>query len=306
MYVSILDTNALRGMSQEEYSLLTTLEAAHGICRYTDVWTLMELIAHLRRGADAAYWQCRKAVRRCAESALLPLHQAPRLVVPPELQLSNLLFDVVLPYHAVLSYHVKNVAVLVELAQRIATADDADDLADVQEDILAVAEHVDQKEIWFAEYFENLRNQVRLSTVSSTNSERNAAIRAFTRSKSMMCLDAIALITRTYLQAGVTVPQTIPIAVINRVLAMSRAGSVAVGLLLERIFCDNASLDKPRIRNLLWDQEIASSMGSTIKGLPVVLVTDDGFFAEVARLAGSAPSVYSLEKYLAKLTLDAV
>jgi hypothetical protein len=87
---------------------------------------------------------------------------------------------------------------------------------------------------------------------------------------------------------------------IRRVMLAGRSSSVAVGLLLERV-CDGANLEKPRIRNLLWDQEIAFSIGNSISGHRVVVVTNDAFFKEAAKLAGTESSVCSLSEYLALL-----
>ena len=118
MYVTVLDTNVLRGLPPDEFSKLEAAELRNGVRQYADLWTLMELIAHLRSPTDADYRSCRMALRRCANRALLPADQAPRMLAPSELQISRLVFG------EPLRDQEDNVAALVELARGIAMADD--------------------------------------------------------------------------------------------------------------------------------------------------------------------------------------
>jgi hypothetical protein len=67
--------------------------------------------------------------------------------------------------------------------------------------------------------------------------------------------------------------------------------------------CDNADLAKSRIRNLLWDQEIAGHVGQSINGMPLIVITNDTYFREAASRAGNTAAVWSAEEYLAKLGL---
>jgi hypothetical protein len=297
MYVTVLDTNVLRGLPPDEFSKLEAAELRNGVRQYADLWTLMELIAHLRSPTDADYRSCRMALRRCANRALLPADQAPRMLAPSEQQISRLVFG------EPLRDQEDNVAAFVELARGIAMADVADDLGGFRDGIQLVADHVSQKERWFAEYFENLREQVYEATKSVTNSERNKAVRAWTRSDAAIRMDAEALVRRAFSQAEREVPHQIPPHLIDCVLAASRPGSWAVALLLERIICDNTDLGKLRHRNLMWDQEVSASVGQSVDGLPIIVVTSDSYFGETAGMAGHRSAVCTPDEYLAKLEM---
>lgn len=295
MHVAILDTNVLRGISPEDFDQLRTAESNLGIRQYADIWTIMELIAHLSDPADIAYRQSRLALKRCAQRALLHPREKPRVVAPMELQMSHLVF------RQASEDDRANVIAHIELAQMIASVPDGDDLARMMESIGTVAAHVAAQEQWFAEYFASLCRAVEDVPGDETLRERHALVRSYVRSAEARRDDAIALITRTYRQRGITPPDPIPSDLIERVELASRTSSLAVAVLLERIVCEGASLDKPKIRNLLWDQEIAGNLGQQIEGLPILVVTADGFFAEAARRAGHAAAVRSPLEYATML-----
>lgn len=291
MHVAILDTNVLRAISPDDFALLTAAESSLGIRQYADLWTIMELIAHLTDPGGPEYWRSRRALQRCATRALLQPHDEPRLVAPMELQMSHLAFG------EVSAEERANVLAHIELAQRIATAPDQDDLSSMAEPIRAISAHVTAKENWFAEYFANLRQEVRDVPSEETLNERYSFVRAYVNSEAARREDAIALVTRTFQQRGRDVPEPIPPNLIEKVELSSRTSSHAVGVLLERIVCDGANLNKPKIRNLLWDQEIAANAGQEIDGLPILVVTSDKFFAEAARRAGHAAAVRNPPQY---------
>ncbi len=294
MLVTILDTNVLRGAPDEVYDDLVALERAKNVRQYADVWTLMELTSHLVSRTDSSYVACRKAITRYVERAIRPRDVPPRVVAPAEVQVSRLVFGDISEGDS------ENMSALFDLADRIATADWGDDLHDLLPAISEIASHVAKREEWFARYFTELRGTIESSSASHSASERNAAVRSFTRSAEAQTLDAIAMIERALRQSG-RAPSELTEEMIRRVMQAVRAGSVATGLALERIVCDRANLEQSRIRNLLWDQEIAINLGNRISGLPIMVVSDDSYFGEAARLAGTEASVCSLAEYLALL-----
>jgi hypothetical protein len=297
MHVTIFDTNILRSLSDEKFAQINEREVKFGVRQFADPWTLMELIAHLRSIDDSAYHPCRAALRRCAERSLAPLMEPHRIVEPAEVQVSRTVFGNAIPWLE------ENFAALIELSRSIAFSESADNLAVFSEDIESIAQHVEEKEGWFTQYFGDLRQQVFEAAKSHTKGEMHAVVRSFTRSAEMFRCDAEALVKRAYRHADQQPPDPLPSVLINRVLATSQHSSAAVGLLLERIICDNANLEKSHIRNLLWDQEVAGSMGQTIDGLSVLLVTNDKFFAEAAKISGNEAAVFTLKEYLSQLGL---
>lgn len=196
-----------------------------------------------------------------------------------------------------------NLAKLVELGRAIAMAEPNDSLASLSPQIQQITRHVAEKEEWFATYFAGLRKQLNEAVGDASNQQRNKSIRAFTASSDAPHRDAIALVKRAYSQSGQVAPDPIPDDVIALVASAAGQASHAVGVLLERIMCDNADLAKPRIRNLLWDQEIAGHVGRPINGMPLIVITNDAFFREAASRAGNTAAVCSAEEYLARLTL---
>jgi hypothetical protein len=84
-------------------------------------------------------------------------------------------------------------------------------------------------------------------------------------------------------------------------MSATLATSHAVGILLECVVCEGANLDNSRIRNLLWDQEVAASVGQSMDCLPMLLITRDGFFREAAVRAGHHTAVYPPAEYAAML-----
>lgn len=298
MHVAILDTNVLRGISPDDFALLTAAESSLGIRQYADLWTIMELVAHLTDCGDSQYWRSRRALQRCATRALLQPRDEPRLVDPMEVQMSRLAFGEVSEEERT------NVVAHIELAQMIATAPDEDDLSTMAERIRAISAHVAAKENWFAEYFANLRQEVRDVPGDKTLNERHALVRAHMNSEMARREDAIALVARTFRQRGRDAPDPIPPSLIEKVELSSRTSSHAVAVLLERIVCDGANLDKPKIRNLLWDQEIAGNAGQEIDGLPILVVTRDKFFAEAARRAGHPAAVCDPSQYARMLGIS--
>ncbi len=298
MYVTLLDTNVQRGLSSAAFDSLIAAEAAQGVQQYADVWTMMELIAHLASPEDLSYGFAREAMRRLNRRSLLPLDRPPRVIAPSEVQMARLVFG------APLSGQEANVAEFVELARAIGTADPADDLAAFASPIQQIAAHVGEKESWFASYFSDLRQQVNEAAGAASNQERNKIIRTFTRSDEAFRLDAIAHAKRAFDQAGEAAPEPIPADVISRVMPATASASHAVGVLVERIMCDNADLTKSRIRNLLWDQEIAGSIGQSINSLPLLVVTSDSYFRDAAARASHAAAVCSPDEYFSKLGLS--
>ena len=62
-------------------------------------------------------------------------------------------------------------------------------------------------------------------------------------------------------------------------------------------------LGKPRHRNLMWDQEVSASVGQSVDGLPIILVTSNTYFGEAAGMAGHPLAVCTPNEYLAKLEM---
>jgi hypothetical protein len=283
-------------MGDHGFAELVAAERQAGIQPYADPWTLMELVAHLADPHDQGYTSCRAALRRAVARAQVTVG-ALEMLAPSEVRVSQAVFG------EAPTDQVANVNALVELVGVIAAAPPLDDLQDVRHAIRKVATDVAEREHWFAGFFAQLRTQVVEAAQGVPARDRNKLVRDFIRSEAAIRLDAELLVRRAYRQAGMTPPDVIPSSTVDAVLPLSRAGSYAAGLVIERVLCDNIDLDKARNRNLMWDQEVSSSVGRTIGGSPVVLVTSDSYFREAATIAGCPHSVCNPDEYRVRLGL---
>lgn len=298
MYTTILDTNILRSLSNEQFAQINECEIKLGVRQFADPWTLRELIAHLHSIEDPAYYPCRSALRRCVERSLNPLTEIPRVIESAELRISRAVFG------EAVSWLKEDFTALIKLSHSIAFSENTNDLNLLDADIKLIAQNVEKQEKLFAQDLENLRHQVFEAAESFTVRERNREVFSFTRSPDTLELDAKYLVNRAYHQANKQPPDPIPSDIIRRILPISQNWSLAVGILLEKIICENANLEKSRIRNLLWDQEVAGNIGQIIDGFPVILVTQDTYFAKVAELIGNKSAVCTKEEYLIRLGIS--
>ena len=297
MYAAILDSNVLRGLNDTSFDRLLDAEKAIGIVPLLDSWTLIELFAHLADPNDTAYQICRRAVSKAARRSLLG--PDPVVVFPAEAEVARLLFQADPPSI------VSTISELIETARYIRDACDTDDLQRITPTLQQVADHVASKEKWFADFARSILTQVNALTPSGAlnGPDSRAQVRTLLRSSEALRLDAAALAGRAYKEMGITIPDVFPQDHLDAIMAACRAGSTATALVLETVICDGANLDKSRIRNLLWDQEVAFQLGQTIAGMPVLLVTDDSFFKRAASAAGFDTSVRNKSEYWMDLGL---
>jgi len=277
------------------------LPIQNGIQQFADFWTLTELIAHLDDPQGRTFRSSFKALRRCVNRALIPSTEQLRVTETSEVLVSRIVFGQPLPHLQEYFTALKN------LARAIASYESVEEfLAELpifSTNISIVAKHVQDKEEWFSEYFEDLRQRYFKIDESYTTENRKADVNSFIDSIERDSLDAKALINRAYKQSKQAPPNSLPADLVSSVSSIFRLSSLSVGLLVKKILCDNVNLQKSSIRNYLWDQEVAGNIGQIIEGLPVLLVTDDKFFREVAREVGYRHSVCTLKEYISLLGL---
>jgi len=293
MYSVICDANVLRSWNHERFTQILAGEHARGIVQLTDPWTLFELIARLRDPRSRDYWPCRRALHRAWLRSLQT--EPPGLIFPAEAQIVGLLFGRELPDV------IDTLNVLLEVCRIIATAGDADTLEEIQPAIVSIAEQVTERESWFGSHLAELTHLVRNHGGVGDDARGLTRAREFLRSNEFTMVDAPALVKRAYSQAGLEVPSPLPedqVAMIARVCAI---GSMATATAIERVVCDGANTDSDRIRNLLWDQEVAFQVGQQVGGFSTLLVTDDRLFKEAAARAGGGGAVLSAAEYSTRL-----
>lgn len=298
MRAIILDTNALVGLSPDTAEKLRLAELAAGHRQYADPWTLMELVASAGSADSTRRFRALAALQRCTRRALAPLTEPPRVVMSGEAQYAQLIFG------ATPTDLTGSAAQLTHIARVLGQAEHDFDQADVDDTVAIVRAHVAEKEMSFADAFKSIRAQLASAANGLSKSARNKQIRAFTQSDELARIDAQALVHRTFQHWGRPAPDPIPDNLLARVLEVSRTGSYAAALVLERILCDDADLDDEGKRNLLWDQEIAANVGKAIDGVPILIVSTDRFFAAAAKRAGHPGSVLTLPQHLATLGVE--
>jgi hypothetical protein len=298
---AVLDSNVFRSTGDDASEALVSAERHRDVLALADAWTLIELLAHLKSRIDQAYWPCRRAIRRVARRCLDPRDGEPRVLIDTETQIARLLLG------RELAGPRASTAEIVRTCQFVAAAEDTQDLSEVAGTIASLAVYVEGTEAWFAEFLRDLTDKLTAASAAAHpipgDESPHIKIRRFLGSDDMLRLDAEALALRAYEQAGVEPPDPIPEPDIRRVMSACRAGSRATAMALERVLCDGAKLDKTSTPNLIWDQQIAFNIGQQVAGRRLVVVTDDGFFAQAAAVAGFANSVRSVGQYRADLGL---
>ena len=272
-------------------------ERARDIAPLADAWVLIELLSHLVNDKDGDYWPCRRAIRRLHRRCVDPGREYIQVVVDPQAQIARLLFG------APFAENVLTTEELVRVSRVVAEAPDEDGLDGCTDVFAALAEYVSNAEANFANTIRSLRAQIHAAYDDTM--EWRAEVRTHLRSEDMLRLDATILTKRAYRQAGRTVPDPVPEEEVARVMALCGGGSRAAALALERVVCDDASLDKSRTLNLLWDQEIAMYIGKNVRGRDIIFVTEDGYFVEAAAAEGNEAQVWSCARYVEYLNVAA-
>lgn len=296
-YVVALDTNIYRGVGDELFKAILAAEASRSVIPHADPWSMVELLAHLSDPSDPAFGPSKHAVRRLSHRCLRPPPdgRAHGVLADAEVQIAQ--FVTGRPLEA----NKGSTLELVTLCQAVETTDPTELPAAGLESLGKLAEHVMATEEWFAGHIAEVKHQLQeamRSSPDSTISERNKAIEAFFQSDAAARLDAGSLIRRAYSQQGLAIPVPVPEDLITRVVEAFRAGITATALAYKRTLQNDVNLNKPRIRNLIWDQNIAFNIGQRVLDRDILIVTKDGYFRDAAVEAGFPDAVYGCDQYL--------
>lgn len=285
----ILDANVLRGISSRDLDAFLAAESRAGILQLQDSWTLFELISHLVKPDDPAFRSSRHAIRIAARRSFF--RDSPQILFPSESLVALMLFRENPPGLA------NTLGLLVECCEEIAEASPDEDLKAVQSTIDEIAHNGARLEAWFADHLADLKRQLLEATAKHLGQADRSTIRRFLRSD-LARLDATALIRRAYGQLGKRIPESIPEPHIEAVAEKCAAGTAVLTEAFVMIICDGANLESSKIRNLLWDQELAFPVGQQVKDTRVHLVTNDKVFARALTHIGFERFVSTLDDYL--------
>lgn len=283
---TILDTNTFRGLSDARFNELLELERKAGVYQIADAWTVMELCARLA-DIEAADHRAYKAALGRLSRRTLSVNGT--VVFLAEVQAYRILFAEQ-PADAQ-----DELQALANTALWAANADIAAEPA-LRSRLNVLAAHVASREQWFGEHFSELGLELAAHVRAAGGSVHD--LRALVTSDGALRADAEAQIRRAYERRGTSVPEPVPPKLIDDFVAVFRPGLVATSYAFERVFCDGVSLAKSEHRNLIWDQEIAQSLGQVLGEYPTLIVTEDRYFPVAAARAGVSEAVLRPDAYI--------
>ena len=291
------DCNIYRGVGNERFNALLSGEQVRGVLPYADPWTMAELLAHVSDARDPDFAPCSSAIarlsRRCLRAPTDGRHHG--VLADAEVQVAHFVTGLEIAANKTSTVE------LVDLCQAVEEVGAGSLPPAAVESLSRLAREVSEAEQWFVDHIRNIQNaldEVARSLKSpSADSDKREAIEQFFNSEEAVRLDSIALIRRAYSQVDLRLPDEIPEELVNRVGEAFRGGIKAAALAFKRVLSNNVNLDKPKTRNLLWDQNIAFNIGHQVDGHPILIVTGDRYFGAAAAESGFPDAVYDLDKY---------
>lgn len=287
MKAAILDTNVFRSLNDSEFAKLLELEARAGVYPVVDSWTIMELLAGLAATDAPEVRAYEAAIRRLADRSL---RGNGHLVLPYQAQARKLLLDEQSLDHKERAQYLADTALWAASVTRV------DEESVLLQRCRDMALHVSEVEQRFATDVTELGLALKRG-VEELGGTVGRDLRRLLRSTQPLEQSARILIEATLRQSGRPVPKEIPQQAVHEVVDVFRTGFVAMAMALERIHCDGANVESDRIRNLVWDQNIAANVGHHLGEFPVLVVTDDRFFADAARRTGHTSAVATHSEY---------
>lgn len=303
----VWDANIYRGLSDRLFASIQAAEKSRGIVPYAFPYTALELIAHLADPADTSYLASRAAVRRLWDHCHRTLPDGSRslaLCADSERLVAMNLLDITL------DDRLPAMRLIAEICERVAISVSHDDLRDLQEGLSLIAEFVSAEERAFVQHlWERAVKGVDPSATSWHALEGNAAarkrVREFAASAEARVLLAKSLVASLGPQGQARMED---MDLIQRVLDDFGTAITFENALLLKILNEGFDLTKKKRPNFFWDQQLAYNVGlsHSLDGLPVMIVTDDGFIRTAAVEAGHGDRVANLPEYLDFLGLPAL
>ena len=293
----VFDTNVYRSLAGKRhdarFDALVESERQRQVARYADPLVLSELLVHLADPHDLDFAQCRAAVvrifQRCTGDGSCGV------IRDSESRLAEAITGKRLEKH---DAHTEQLCIMLERVARTPGDQPLSEEENIR--LRAIAEHFAGVEARFADTMRRLQQTVGALLAEEEPTERQRIRRSSMQtlaSEAQRMMVAETLLRYACQEAGLPLPEPLPVALVARVRLGAAAGIEFEAQLWRRAAFDGANADASHIRNLRWDQRLAFNIGQTIGPRPLWLVTDDGAFAEVARATGHEDRVFTLAAY---------
>ena len=288
--VVVWDTNVYRSgfgsqgkpLTEEGFTALLAAEERREVQPYADPWVILELLAHLADEKDEDYARSRHALRRIYVRCLSG-RKGCGLLSDSESEIARLITKKPLPGHA------ETTQWLATRCAEVGRTPPDQPLSLTVEDVGFIAKHVAEMEEWFAthcreqrEHLDQFMAQIEEQPVrkvawaaSKKHLEEARAIRTAT---------AEAIIRGALRDLGDPVPPQLNPKLVERVQDVLAVGIEFYAIVLRKVAFDGANVEKPRTRNLMWDQRISYCIGQKVGEAPIWFVTDDPDFHAASAL----------------------
>jgi len=292
----LLDSNAYRGLSDAQFDTILEAETRHGVARYCEPFVVAEFLTHLADPADKGYASCRRAVVRTYRRCNVGAGGECGILRDPESRIAEFITGKKLERHDWYTEHV--IAPLLGDAALVPAGQPL--LAQMEPHLRAIAEHMAKVEAGFAETGRQVKATVATTLAGEKGEQRKETLRRAQRlheSPATRWGFAQTFIRQAYANAGMTLPDPLPDALVLGVRHGCAAAIEFEAIIWEKIVFQDAKPESPHILNLRWDQRIAYYIGWSMRGRPLWLVTDDNDFARAAAAAGLGDRVHTLAAY---------
>jgi hypothetical protein len=290
----VYDTNVYRGLSDGGLDRLVELERRRGVARFVDPVVLSELLAHFLDSDEKEQRSCRAAIGRAYRRSA---GDGPCGIIRDS---ESRLFEFVTgtPLKRNDDFVDNPLRILFERVAKTTWTQPFDEEDKSRLEILAA--HVPEQEARFVARLRGLQDTIGAIVADESRETRNETMKraqALHESEGNRTTHVESLIRSTFRQVGLTAPEPLPARLVERV----RKGCAGLLEFEHQIYAKvghtRVNVDKEKIRNAVWDRLIAFNIGQSIGHWPLLLIAEDGIFAEVAQAAGHSDRVATLAAY---------
>lgn len=291
----VYDTNVYRGLSDERLDQLLELERRRGVARFLDPVVLSELLAHLLDADEREQRSCRAAVGRAYRRS--EGHDGRSGIIRDA---ESRLFEFVTgtPLKVNDDFVDNPLRILFERVAKTPWTQPFDQMDKSR--LQTLAAHLPEQEARFVARMRDLQEFIAGVVADESPEARNATMqgaRALHETEETRTTHVESLIRASFHEVGITAPEPLPAQLVERV----RKGCAGVLEFEHQIYGKvghtQVNVERPKIRNAVWDRLIAFNIGQSIGRWPMLLVADDGVFAEVAQATGHVDRVATLAAY---------
>jgi hypothetical protein len=293
--ITIIDTNLYRSTSDATIEDLRRLETLSGVEPMASFPAVTELLARAASSADSGHRTCRAALRRlwlhCAVYSVTD--SAVNFAADPNGLLSKTLFDRAVATRHELADHMSS------LVQRIALRSVDEPIDDIARQPALVRNFRDEVERRFSDMLAYLRRQFGLdkNADSDFDPSQRPDPREFVRSGRAAFAAAYGMVTNAASEVGIRLEES-QLRTLAAILGPTIPTAIAIYTqVFEKVLFDGA--DPGKHANSIWDLHLGlyAAESMRVRGLPVIVVTEDLGIRSAAATTGARDRVLSLAAY---------